>query len=259
MKLSDLSQAIQKIHEVLSQEAGRSVNIAVTIRNWLIGLYIQEYELRGHDRADYGMNALANLANSLKIAKIPSVSQSSLKQYRQFYLAYPQIANVISGYIKQLKLEQKLPSIIGQSLLVQFDIPQKTTQIADIPMLNPEKLISNLSYTHFVELMRISEPLKRSFYEIESIYNNWGARELGRQISTLYYERLGMSKNKEKIAKMVQTGTYAHDIKDVISDPYMFEFAGINKDDLFSENDLSKALIKQLSRFFLEMGRGFCF
>ena len=126
------------------------------------------------------------------------------------------------------------------------------------PTLAADKLINNLSFSHFIELMKIDDPLKKSFYEIESIRGNWGSRELRRQISTLYYERLSLSKNKENIAKLVETGTYAHDIKDVILDPYMFEFAGISHEDV-TEANLANALRQQINKFFLEMGRGFCF
>jgi predicted nuclease of restriction endonuclease-like (RecB) superfamily len=160
--------------------------------------------------------------------------------------------------LAQLIQDKELPQKIGQTLSDQSTITKPKANPKKVPTLPVEKLISQLSFSHFVELIKVDDPLKRSFYEIESIRNNWGARELRRQISTLYYERLGLSKNKEKIAKMIATGTYAHDIQDVIREPYMFEFVGIKYDEL-NEASLSSALLRQLNAFFLEMGRGFCF
>jgi predicted nuclease of restriction endonuclease-like (RecB) superfamily len=151
------------------------------------------------------------------------------------------------------------PNTISQTLSGQFKlIPPKLKTSQDVPSLPVENLVNNLSYSHFTELIKIDDPLKRSFYEIESIRSNWGSRELRRQISTLYYERLGLSKNKENIAKMVATGTYAHTINDVIRDPYMFEFVGITQNEV-TEANLASGLLKQLNKFFLEIGRGFCF
>lgn len=258
MKLQDLSNRIQHLHDIFAREAGRSVDIALTLRNWLIGYYIKEYEQNGSDRAEYGTKLLNNLAHDLESAKIPATSSSSLKFYRQFYASYLQIGTYITGRRHNLLVKISLPEVIGQALPSQFKTTETSIHRDEVPSLPIEQLVNNLSYSHFVELMKIDDPLKRSFYEIESIRSNWGTKELRRQISSLYYERLGLSKNKANIAKMVETGTYAHDIKDVIRDPYMFEFVGINKDEV-TEASLSTSLIRQLNKFFLEMGKGFCF
>ena len=259
MQLTELSNIIQNIHVAFSRQAGRSVDIALTMRNWLIGFYIKEYEQKGHHRVEYGTNIINKLAEELQKANIPSTSLSSLKQYRQFYETYPLISQTVSSQLDALVKQHFLPNTISQTLSGQFKlIPPKLKTSQDTPSLPVENLVNNLSYSHFTELIKIDDPLKRSFYEIESIRSNWGSRELRRQISTLYYERLGLSKNKENIAKMVATGTYAHTINDVIRDPYMFEFVGITQNEV-TEANLTSGLLKQLNKFFLEMGRGFCF
>lgn len=259
MKFTELSQTLENIHHAFSKQAGRSVNIALTLRNWLIGFYIKEYEQSGQDRAKYGNTLLKSLTKNLQKAKIPATSLSSLKQYRQFYESYPSIGQTASGQLQELLSQKILPKPIGQTLSGQLVSPSIVAENnQNIPKLRPENLISELSYSHFVELIKIDDPLKRSFYEIESIRGNWGSRELHRQISTLYYERLTLSKNKEKLAKMIATGTYAHDIKDVIREPYMFEFVGIKQEEV-TEATLADALLSRLNNFFLEMGRGFCF
>lgn len=207
MKFKELSQAIQNIHLAFAKQAGRSVNIALTMRNWLIGFYIKEYEQNGLDRAQYGSNTIKQLAKELQKSKIPSTAYTSLKQYRQFYDFYPQISHTASDQLQLLVKAKELPIAIGQTVSGQSKITKKIQKHQDIPTIPPEKLVGALSYSHFVEFMKIDEPLKRSFYEIESIRSNWGSRELRRQISTLYYERLGLSKNKEKLSKMIETGT----------------------------------------------------
>ncbi len=246
MQLVELSNIIQNIHIAFSRQAGRSVDISLTLRNWLIGFYIKEYEQKGQHRVDYGTNIINKLAENLQKAKIPATSFTSLRQYRLFYENYPLICQIIPTQLDMLVKQQYLPIEICQAVSGKFQSDK--IKVHDVPSLPIENLINNLSYSHFTELIKINDPLKRSFYEIETIRSNWGSRELRRQISTLYYERLGLSKNKENIAKMVATGTYAHDIKDVIRDPYMFEFVGIKQDDI-TEADLSNALLKQLNSY----------
>ena len=259
MKLEELGKTIQQIHLAFSQQAGRSVNMALTLRNWLIGYYIKEYEQKGQDRAEYGAQAIKQLSNTLQNLKIPGTAYTTLKQYRQFYEIYPQIGQTVSGQLEQLVASEGLPSVIGQALSGRSsNALNYSNNIDDIPVLSSDKLISNLSYSHFVELIKIDDPLKRSFYEIESVRSNWGSRELRRQISTLYCERFGLSKNKEKLAQMIETGTYAHDIKDVIREPYMFEFTGVKHEEV-NEATVADSLRNKLNTFFLEMGRGFCF
>lgn len=258
MKFKELSQLVQHTHTAFSRYAGRSVNIALTLRNWLIGFYIKEYEQGGQDRSKYGVHLIETLASDLQKANIPAASNRSLKQYRQFYDNYPLIGQTASAQLNELLHQNILPSSIVQTLSAQSGSRQILLKEPDVPCLPPEKLVNELSYSHFVELMKIDDPLKRSFYEIESIRSNWGSRELRRQIGVLYYERLGLSKNKENIAKMIETGTYAHDIQDVLREPYMFEFAGVKHEEV-NEATVASALLRQLNNFFLEMGRGFCF
>ncbi|MFI3307292.1 MAG: PDDEXK nuclease domain-containing protein [Mycoplasmatota bacterium] len=119
-----------------------------------------------------------------------------------------------------------------------------------------------LSWSHFCELLNISDKKKRSFYEKESINSKWSARELKRQINTSLYERLLLSKgknNKEEVYKLAQKGIELSSPKDIIKDPYVFEFLGIPENKPILESDLEKSLIKQIEKFLLELGRGFMF
>ena len=121
---------------------------------------------------------------------------------------------------------------------------------------------SKLSWSHYCELLSISDPAKRSFYEKESINSGWSVRELKRQISTSLYERLLLSEgktNKETVLVLAQKGVELTSPSDIIKDPYVFEFLGIPENKPVMESDLEKALVQQIEKFLLELGRGFMF
>ncbi len=119
-----------------------------------------------------------------------------------------------------------------------------------------------LSWSHYCELLSISDKDKRSFYEKEAINSNWSVRELKRQINTSLYERLLLSKgeaNKGEVLKLATVGIEMNNPKDIIKDPYVFEFLGLPEDKPIMESDLEKALVEQIEKFLLELGRGFMF
>jgi len=116
-----------------------------------------------------------------------------------------------------------------------------------------------LSWTHYRILMRVEKPEARSFYEIESIKNNWSARELERQKGSLLFERLALSKDKKGFRKLAQRGQELQTYEDMIKDPYVLEFTGFSPQSKLYESNLEQALIDNLSRFLLELGKGFTF
>ena len=119
-----------------------------------------------------------------------------------------------------------------------------------------------LSWSHYCELLSISDPNKRSFYEKESINSNWSVRELKRQIDSSLFERLLLSRgdtNKEQVLELALHGNEISVPADIIRDPYVFEFLGIPEDKPLMESDLEKALVQQIENFLLELGRGFMF
>lgn len=125
-----------------------------------------------------------------------------------------------------------------------------------------QSLTGKLSWTHYCELISISDIDKRSFYEKEAINSNWSDRELKRQINTSYYERLLLSKgtvNKQEVIKLAENEIDINNASDIIKDPYVFEFLGILENKPMLENDLEEALVVQIERFLLELGRGFMF
>ena len=125
-----------------------------------------------------------------------------------------------------------------------------------------QTLSGKLSWSHYCELLSISDSDKRSFYEKEAINSNWSVRELKRQIASSLFERLLLSKgevNKEQVLSLAQNGIEIAKPEDIIRDPYVFEFVGIPEDKPMMESDLERALVQQIEKFLLELGRGFMF
>ncbi|HME43910.1 MAG TPA: PDDEXK nuclease domain-containing protein [Syntrophorhabdales bacterium] len=253
-----LVNAIRQMHDHLSAQASKAVNISVTIRNWLIGCYIREYEQNGTDRARYGETLLAALSERLTRAGIDGMAARSLRLYRQFYVSYPQIWQTPSAKsIAKLGSEEIWQSLSAKSSTEQPGGTMRTSPAkVEVPV---DRLIGSLSFSHFVELIGIEDPVSRTFYEIECIRGNWSVRELKRQIGSLYYERSGLSKNKAKLAKMAQNGAEQAEPRLTVRDPYVFEFLGLKPKEVMGESHLEGALLDKLQDFLLELGHGFCF
>ena len=181
-----------------------------------------------------------------------------MRLYRQFYLTYPEIWQMVSAE----SLSSLFPKVIWPSLSAKFETGTTTGIMETVsPKLQmpPARLIKSLSFSHFAELVAIEDSLKRAFYEIECIRGNWSVRELKRQIASLYYERSGLSKDKEKLAEMVKSGAESAEPKLTVRDPYIFEFLGLKPQEVMGESDLEDQLLDKLQEFLLEMGHGFCF
>lgn len=255
MDFIQLTKVIETTHNSLLMQAAKSINLCLTLKNWLIGWRITEYEQNGRDRAEYGANLIPKLSVALQVHKIPHCSPRRLYEYRLFYQSYPSILRSLpaefKAYLNQIVTEDE----ILRSLPAEF----AEAGVKNIPRLSSEFLLSRLSFTHFVELIRIDDILKRSFYEVESVRGNWSARELKRQISSLYYERSGLSKNKDKLATLVHEDAQKLTPKDIIRDPYIFEFLNIKPHEALRENTLRDSLLDKLQDFLLEMGKGLCF
>lgn len=247
MDFPALVSAIREAHEQCAAQAKRAVNVALTMRNWLIGNYIREYEQNGADRAAYGMRLLETLADELREGLDRCYTGRYLGLCRQLFDTYPEI-------------RKSVISESGPSALPSLTEPAASNRKSAISDLHPplRMLVECLSFTHLVELMALDDPLKRAFYEIECIRGNWSVRQLKRQIATLYFERSGLSKDKDKLAAMVQAGVAQAAPEHFIRDPYIFEFLGLKAQEVVEESDLEAALLTHLRDFLLELGHGFC-
>jgi predicted nuclease of restriction endonuclease-like (RecB) superfamily len=257
----DFNKLIIKLFEInseLKEQVIRAVNFSLTLRNWFFGFYIFEFEQEGNDRAEYGTALLARIAAELKKRNIPNTDERELRRFRQFYLAYPMAAHFFKNILPirgLLPPESYNPEKISETSLIWGS----TNPEFKIPDFHYTKLFSAISYSHFVELIRINDPLMRLFYENECIKNTWSVKELRRHIGSLLYERTGLSKNKELLLNTIKNNKFQPKFSDIIRDPYIFEFLGLKQSDVFHEKELEKAILDHLQEFLLELGKGFCF
>ena len=128
-------------------------------------------------------------------------------------------------------------------------------------MLYPkfQTLSGKLSWSHYVELLKIDDPVERSFYERECANEHWGVRELKRQMKSMLFHRAALSKDKEAILRMAREGQIIERPEDILREPYVFEFAGLPQLPVYTEGDLEEALVTNLSQFLLELGKGFAY
>jgi predicted nuclease of restriction endonuclease-like (RecB) superfamily len=227
----------------------KAVNIGVTLRNWLFGYYIHTYEMNGADRATYGAKLFSQLSQRLQAHGVSRVEERELRRYRHFFLVYPQIRETVS------------PEFIPQ-LPAEFLSSIRETSPESVPhRLSPsgKDILNKLSFSKLVELVQIDEPLKRAFYELETIRGSWSVRELRRQIATLLYERTGLSSNKTAVVELAHKNAESITPAMTIRDPYVFEFLGFTHHEILTEMELEKGLLEKLQSFLLELGFGFCF
>ncbi|HBZ65663.1 MAG TPA: cytoplasmic protein [Bacteroidales bacterium] len=248
-----LSNKILDVHQYFKQQALKQVNNALTLRNWIIGHYIVEFEQQGNDRAEYGGKTLKLLSNKLSQTGNKGFSDRNLRLFRQFYLEYPAIWQLL---IAKFQCTENKPDIIWQSLTAKFTA--EAQQINNDTNVLIKLLLDKLSFTHFIELLKIDDPLKRTFYEIQTIQNNWTVELLKRNTNSLLYERIGLSSDKKSMLKKLTNETLQQ-MPDIIKCSYLLEFLGIEEKAEYSETDLEQAIINHLQKFLMEMGRGFCF
>lgn len=244
LDFSLLVNTIKDVDRSFSLQANKAVNISLTLRNWFIGYYIQEYELRGADRAEYGEKLIEELAKKLK--DISRTQKRELNRYRLFFKKYPYIGETAS------------PQLLKNEITKEYQLVKKG-EAASPQLVDPESLISSLSFSHFDFLISIDDDTKRAFYEIECIRGNWSVRELKRQINSLYYERTGLSTNKKKLSEFANKKSEKNIAKLEIRDPYIFEFLGLKAKEVMGESHLEDELLNSLQEFLIEMGHGFCF
>ena len=257
--LAGLVTTIARTHALFAAQASKAINVSLTLRNWLIGHHIAEYELQGADRADYGGRLLERLAHQLGEAGLRRIDVRELRRFRQFYTAYPQIREAVTPVLAALPGAQRigLPEI-RESVTPECDsvAPAGTpTPLA----LDARLLLDRLSFTHFAELLQIEAAQKRLFYEVETLRGNWSVRELKRQIATQYFERSGLSTDQDALASLTHQQAEPQSPQQVIRDPYVFEFLGLRPQEVMTERKLEDALLDRLQQFLIELGHGFCF
>ena len=235
----DLANAVKQVHLCSNHAAVKAINRYATMRNWLIGFFIVEYQQKGNDRAAYGERLLKRLEETLQTR---GLNVTLFQNSRLFYLNYPQMASLFQ--IQPTALVKSQSAAIQPTALHKFTTDGST-------------LVSKLSFAHIVELMRIKDETMRLFYEKECVRCGWSVRELHRFIVTNLHVRIGLSKNPGVVLDSLQKegDLQALDIRQ----PYTFEFLGLKASEVLTENDIEDALLTHLQQFLLEMGKGFCF
>lgn len=213
---------IQTMSAALRQDALVVINRGVTSRAWLTGYYIVEYEQHGKDRAKYGEGLLVRLSQELGSGEF---ALSTLKNYRAFYLVYPELGRPIAAYLT----ERFGKSYSASGLLPRMTRLEKSYAVSSLSAktsllvegknglhIAPQVLFDRLSYTHIRELVRLDDDLQRTFYAFEAIRGPWSVRELQRQIGSQYYARCGWSKKPALLSKLTQTKAERFSAKDFI-------------------------------------------
>jgi predicted nuclease of restriction endonuclease-like (RecB) superfamily len=246
------SNLLEKIAEILSQartKVFREINRAQVLAYWSIGREIVEFEQKGKTRAEYGEELVIRLAKDMTERFGRGFSKSNLFLMRQFYLTYPEKFQTVSGKSSEV---QKFQTSSGK-----FEISQTSSDLSAVAQAGQFEPM--LSWSHYCELLKVEEPLARSFYEQESVQNNWSVRELKRQIGSMLFERLALSKDTKAVMKMAEKGQIIEKPEDAIKDPYILEFLNLKEETSYTETQLEQALIDKLQYFLLELGKGFSF
>ena len=253
---NDLASIVQTTHDAAQSSAIKAINRMQTMRNWLIGYYIVEFEQHGKDRAEYGAQLLKKLEERVNRK---GLNVTLFQISRNFYNLYPQMEGLFIPNEIYSTLSNKSGSRIP--LMDKSADAQSNTNCATVShnfQTPPEMIVSRLSFSHIREIMSVDDPLARYFYEQECIKCTWSVRELRRQISTNLYFRAGISANPEKMLSL--PSVQGHDSAALqIRQPFTFEFLGLKAQEIVDEHDLEDALISHLQEFILELGKGFCF
>jgi len=257
----ELLNNISHVHEALQDCASKSVNQFLTLINWMFGYYIVEYEQNGDDRAKYGENLMQVIAD--KLTHIKGLRFRQLYLCKDFYLTYPNFLRTVSAKLQSIEYmdDRILRTVSAKSDTTPDEILRTLSvklQLIDNDGLSPQLLLSRLSFSHFIELIRVDDDLQRLFYEVEAIKNNWSVRELKRAIGTSLAFRTAMSTNKEAIIAKIKNQKPTTNAE-IIRNPYVLNFMDLDEKSEYSETDLEQQILNHLQEFLIELGTGFCF
>ncbi len=244
---SDDTEFYKRVADLLAEArsfAKQQLDATIVETYYEIGRLIVEREQQGQKRAKYGANLINGLSEYLTEQYGRGFSVVNLKNIRKFYQVYaPSKGQSLTA------LSEKNDKF--DSLISAFDTtaPKGQTPTAQF----------RLSWTHYQILMRIENVAARRFYEIEAVSQQWSVRQLRRQVGSSLYERLGLSRNKDKVMALAKEGQIVESPSDIFKSPYVLEFTGLEERAEYSESDLEQALIDNLQKFLLEMGKGFLF
>lgn len=225
----DLLGDASSIIESAQKAAFRTVNAALVMRNWLLGKRIHDEELKGADRAEYGMEIVEKLSESLTAKYGKGFNKRTVYKFQQFYKYFPEIV---------------------RSVTAQFDdnenVPSTTAQL--------------LTWTHYEKLLQVNDKEARDWYAKEAYEQSWSVRTLQRNIGTQYYYRILKSQDKAGVEDEMKQLTSQYQNKlEFIKNPVIAEFLGMQENTSLYESDLEQCIIDNLQRFLMELGKGYAF
>lgn len=259
---NQLLSNIRSLIDAARKSVARQVDSTMTFTYFLVGRYIVEDEQQGEERAGYAQETLKFLSEELAKEFGRGFSVDNLQNMRTFYLTYkeqPKVASFLQAigiYEKSSRISD--PSANDKELNPIYEKPSRIftpLSAASGFQNNPFRL----SWSHYVMLCRMKNDDERSFYEIEAEQNNWTIKELKRQFDSSIYERLALSRDKNKVKELAEKGQLIENPADAIRNPYVLEFLGLREESAYSESDLESAIISKLEHFMLELGKGFLF
>jgi predicted nuclease of restriction endonuclease-like (RecB) superfamily len=260
-KKTPLYERIRQILESARSSVARAVNTTQVVANWLIGREIVEEEQKGKRRAEYAEQLLLDLSARLTAEYGRGYSVDNLEFFRRFFLEYNSLlGSEKSDALRRISTTTDISDAVRRKSMESITVLSSQKQHAPRgESWQPGQLHLNLSWTHYRTLLRVEKTGARAFYEIEAIRNNWSARELERQINSLLFERLALSKNKKGLMRLATKGQVIQRPGDVFKDPVVMEFLGLPASPKLVESHLEEALINNLQAFLLELGKGFAF
>lgn len=229
------------------QAIARGVDVVQVRTNFEIGRRIVEHEQQGEGRAAYGKEVIKDLAIQLSGDFGPGFSERNLAYMRSFFLLYRERGGILQTPSAKSPTGKK-------SQTLSANLPEPT----DLPTISGKSPFI-LSWSHYVFLLGVKNTDERNFYEIEAAQQNWTLQELKRQFNSGLYERLALSRDKEGIRRLAQEGQIVGRPEDLLKDPLVLEFLGLDEQARYSESDLETAIISQIEKFLLELGKGFLF
>lgn len=243
MLVNDLRSIVSKARS----KAFAAVNYSLVERNWRIGQRIVEQEQNGASRAEYGKHVIEIASAALTEEFGKGFSYTNIANYKRFYLTFNnlQILQTVS---------EEFNNPIQQTLPAKSSTPHKEDKAE-----STQSELRHLPWSHYERLIRVEDKKAREWYAKEAFNEGWSYRTLNRNINTLYYERLLMSKKKQPVVNEMQdkTKAYQQDKLEYIKSPVVLEFLGLPEDTSLAESKLETAIINNLEKFLMEMGKGY--
>ena len=235
LPMNDLCRNSIELVEYARSIAARQINLVQLMTFYAIGRWIVEVEQQGESRAKYGRQIIKNLSEAMNKQFGRGFSVDTLENARKFYQTYQ--------------------DRISETVFRKFAVEKSET----VFRLFEETLPFTLPWSHYLLLMRIKDENERKFYEIEATQSGWSIRTLQRQYNSSLYERLALSREKGEVLRLASEGNIVTRPQDIVKQPTVLEFLGLDEKAKFVESDLETAIINKLQKFLLELGKGYLF